>query len=218
MPRVTYEYLKNLDPAEIGKMNTSEVKNILEQARKKYDTRVKQFDKQGRFFYSYARTKMDDYYNDVGKPSINRISRNRAMAELFRLQEFFSAKTSDVKGAREVNKEQDRRIFGVDKNGKPLGKMTSAERKAYWDLYDEFVNQNPTYEYIYGSNRIQQYLGDYILNAPEDGKGTVDSNPDIIANLRNALSKNVRPSEVDNDIRNSVVYRKPRLNRKRGIS
>lgn len=215
MPRVTYEYIKNLDPEVIGKMQSTELKKTLEQARKKYETRVGQFDKQGKYFYSYARTKMDDYYSEVGKPSIKKISRNRAMAELFRLQEFFNSKSSTVKGARDVNREQDIRIFGIDDNGKPIKKMTSEQRKAYWTLYEEFTNQHPNYEYIYGSNSIQQYLGDYVLNVPTKGESVVEANPTIISDLSNALMRNTRPSEVEDNVRDSVVYRKARLNRKR---
>lgn len=170
MPRVTYDYIKNLDPAEIGRMSKSQLTDLLRKIRVKYQTRQKQLNKVKDTVYSPALEKMEDYYDANGMQNLNKISRNKAINEIANLQDFFNAKTSDVSGARAVQREQDIRIFGATKSGRPKQRMTVEQRTQFWSFYNEFINTYKTAEAIYGSGRIQQYLGDMLVQAKKQGK------------------------------------------------
>lgn len=57
---------------------------------------------------------------------------------------FLQAKSSTVEGSREINRQQDIRLFGVDKNGNPLGTLTDDERRAVWSAYENFTDMYRT--------------------------------------------------------------------------
>ena len=164
--RVTYDYIRNLDPAEVSKMSKREIVSLLKQVREKYETRAKVLDKYSDKVYSPAKEKMDVYYRITGKTPLSNISRNRAYNEIFQIQQFFKAKTSDVKGAREVMRDQDIRIFGSTKSGRPRKRMTTEQRTRFWSLYKEFINTNKTAEYVFGYSNILQELGYIVINGP----------------------------------------------------
>lgn len=166
--RVTYDYIRNIDPAEVSKMSKREVVSLLKQVRGKYETRAKVLDKYGDKVYSPAKEKMDAYYETSGKIAPSKISRNRAYNEIFQIQQFFKAKTSDVKGAREVMRDQDIRIFGSTKTGRPKKRMTTAQRTRFWSLYEDFISTNKTAEYVFGYSNIWQELGNIVI---EDSSG-----------------------------------------------
>lgn len=159
MPRVTYKYIKNLDIASLGKMSKKDVVQLLNQVRHKFNIRQGQFEKAGKNVYSPALEKMEEYYKENGTTPPSKISRNKAINEISNIQEFFNSKTSDVKGAREVMRQQDIRIFGETASGRPQHRMTVEQRTKFWSLYNEFTSTYKNAEAIFGSNKIQQYLG-----------------------------------------------------------
>ncbi len=128
----------------------------LEVMIKKYNDRVRSFgNKKNQNVFSYALDKMDDWINNntyakggagklkMPKPTGDRRRDNaRKQTIAFRIQEFFNADTSSVEGARRVARDQDARLFGVNARGNPIRRMTFEERKKFWDVYDEFLNQN----------------------------------------------------------------------------
>ena len=164
--RVTYDYIRNLDPAEVSKMSKREIVSLLKQVRGKYETRAKSLDKYSDKVYSPAKEKMDFYYKAYGKIALSNISRNRAYNEIFQIQQFFKAKTSDLKGAREVMRDQDARIFGLTKSGRPKKRMTTEQRTRFWSLYKEFINTDKIAEYVFGYSNILQELGNIVINEP----------------------------------------------------
>ena len=167
--RLTYDKLARMTPEEIGKLKKPEMIELLKQARGKVETRFRQLDRE-KNLYSPAQEKLRDYYDTMGKNAPSRASRNKAMNEIFRIQEFLQSKTSTVKGAKKVMKEQDMRLFGV-KEKKMFGKtvtvakntMTLDQRTQFWSLYNDFISTNKTAEFIYGSGRIQQELADMVI-------------------------------------------------------
>ena len=94
--RFTYDDIRNLDASEVGKMSEADIKNLLAQARKKYDVRSRSLKRVREKTYSPALDKMESYYTDLGRQPIEDISRNRAYNELFNIQQFFRSKTSDI--------------------------------------------------------------------------------------------------------------------------
>lgn len=182
--RLTYDDIRNLDPAKISKMSKPEVVSLLKQVRKKYDVRAKSLDRVSEKIYSPAKEKMDAYYEAAGRIAPSRISRNRAYNEIFQIQQFFNAKTSDVKGAKEVMRDQDIRIFGTTKSGRPKKRMTTEQRTRFWSLYEDFISTNKTAEYVFGYSNIWQELGDIVINGSSGNKS------EVFDTLEERLSKN----------------------------
>lgn len=188
MPRVTYDYIRNLDPASLGRMKKTEVIELLKKVRQKYQTRAKSLEAVSDKVYSPAKQKMDDFYDANGKRAPSKISRNSAINEILHVQDFFNSKTSDEKGARQVMREQDARIFGTTDSGRPKHRMSVEDRARFWSFYNEFLNTYKSAEYIYGSGKVQQYLGDMFIKSSKSGKSSVDEfNPEEFKMLLNNL-------------------------------
>lgn len=162
MPKVTYNYIRKLDIASLGKMSKKEVVQLLNQVRHKFNIRQGQLEKVKKNVYSPALEKMEEYYEKNGATPVSKISRNKAINEIARIQEFFNAKTSSVKGAREVMRQQDIRIYGKNELGNPVHRMTVEKRAKYWSVYDEFLSTYKNAEAIFGSDKIQQFLGERV--------------------------------------------------------
>jgi len=182
MPRVTYDYIKNLDPAFIGGLSKSEALDLLRKIRAKYNTRAKQLEKVSSSVYSPALAGMEDFYERVGKKAPSKMTRNQILNEIFNLQGFFQAESSTVAGARKIQREQDIRIFGETPSGRPKKRMTLKQREKFWSIYNEFISTFKTAEYLYGSNKIQQYLGQYLISSKK-----VDVDMDTLYNLESLL-------------------------------
>ena len=167
LPRLTYNRLKNMSASEIGKLDEKKTAELLIQFREKFKMRQKQFAKAGKNVYSPALEKMESFYEDHGMQSTKSMTRNRMQSELFHIQEFFNAETGEVSGARKVMREQDARIFGVNEKGKPNARMTIEERTRFWQVYDEYMRMHPKNDNPYMSGKIQQYLGEIMLDGRE---------------------------------------------------
>lgn len=127
-----------------------------------YRRRVAQFQRKG--LVSHAQLTLEKSLPKERRAmKLNKLSRNQLILEIRRYQKFFRSKTSSVEGIKEVNKEQDLRIFGESfKSGKPISSLNQDQRITYWDYYDEFVNRYPNYIARYGSERVQEVLADAI--------------------------------------------------------
>lgn len=207
MAKITYAKLKSMSATEISKLNQAEAADLLKQFREKLTYRERAFKRAGKNVYSPALEKMRDYYDRNGVQSPESMSVNRLRSEMFHIQEFFNSKTADVKGAREVMREQDARIFGVSAKGVPLKRMTREERDRYWATYDEFLRTYKNAEAIYGSDKIQQYLGEMTIEGRNQSgfkKGSIG----LIKQL-NTLSAKLR----DNRGESSVELRNVRSGR-----
>lgn len=159
--RITYSRLKSMSETEISKLSTKDgsAQEMLRQFREKFRYREKAFNRAGKNVYSPALEKMEDYYDRNGERSPEKMTVHQIRSELFHIQEFFKSKTGEVKGAREVMREQDIRIFGENTRGNPVKRMTIEERTKFWSVYEEFLSAYKNAEAVYGSEKIQQYLG-----------------------------------------------------------
>lgn len=164
--RLTYQQIRELDPAEVGKMSTEDLRNLLGEARKKYSVRAKSLKRVSDKIYSPALEAMERYYEDVGVQSTEKVSRNRAYNELFNIRQFFNAKSSDVKEARKINIEQDKMLFGVTKSGRAKFRMDTKQRKKFWDLYDDFTEFSKTAETAFGYQNIWSELATIVVEQP----------------------------------------------------
>lgn len=172
--RLSLNRLKKLSPSEVSTYSRKEIMDMLKQARKMYDNRVKTFEKNPSV-YSPALEKMEFYYEE-GREGLNKMTRNKMYNELFRLQTFFNAKTSTVRGSREVMRQQDISIFGTDERGRPKRRMNLQERTRFWSVYNEFLNTYKTSWAVFGYHKIRQYLGEIIKqrNGPVSLSETMD--------------------------------------------
>ena len=200
--KITYSQLKNMSATEISKLSQSEAAGLLKQFREKLTYRERAFKRAGSNVYSPALEKVQDYYDRNGVQSPESMNVNKLRSELFHIQEFFNSKTADVKGAREVMREQDARIFGTSAKGVPLKRMTREERDRFWATYDEFLRTYKNAEAIYGSDKIQQFLGEMTLEGRKQSgfrKGSIG----LIKQL-NTLSAKLRENrgETSVDLRN----------------
>lgn len=170
MAKLTKKDFKNLTPSRIGRMKTPELREILRGARQLFQAQENVFKRYEKNLYSNALDKMQTYYNERGKKAPSRANRQQLLNELFRLQEFFGSQSATVPGARKINLEQDKRIFGTDAKGKPLRRMTLEERTDFWASYNEFKSlKKESYIRNMGSNTIQQVLGSMVLESSKRG-------------------------------------------------
>lgn len=161
--KITYVRIKSMEASEISKLSQKEAAEMLCQFREKFRYRQKAFGRAGKNVYSPALEKMESYYERNGVRSPDSMNVNKIRSELFQIQDFFKAETADVKGARKVMRDQDARIFGTNEKGQPLKRMTIEERTKFWSVYEEFLKTYKNAESLYGSGKIQQYLGDLTL-------------------------------------------------------
>ena len=172
MARLTKSKLTGTDLSKLINQKNPELREILRGARQLFDKQEKIFKSREDSVYSFAYEKMKDFYEDNGKKAVSRMKRSDMQKEVARLQDFFKSDTSTLPGTYKVMREQDARIFGTDESGKPLKRMTLEQRTNFWASYNEFVNMNSeAYIRDMTSNKIQQYLGDMIIDMAKHHDG-----------------------------------------------
>ena len=190
MVKLTKKKIVDTSPSNIGKMKNAELRQFLRAARQLFNTQQKTFKKYEKTVYSPALDKMEDYYDSNGKKSVSRMTTSQLRNEIFRLQEFFDSESSTVPGARKIATEQDRRIFGVDEKGNPVRRMTLQQRSDFWAAYQEFVSmQKESYIRNMGSNTIQQYLGEMIIESSKKSGNSEFINYSNFEELKRRIEK-----------------------------
>lgn len=198
--KITYSQLKSMSETDISKLKVKDgsAQEMLRQFREKFHYRQRAFGRAGKNVYSPALEKMEEYYKRNGERSPEKMTVYQIRSELFHIQQFFKSKTGDVKGAREVMREQDIRIFGENSRGRPVRRMTIEERTKFWSVYDEFLSTYKNAEAIYGSEKIQQYLGSITIGDRKVSafrKGSIG-----LMDQLSALDKMLRESREENAI------------------
>lgn len=193
--RLTYKQIIEMEPSAIGKLSQEQAAELLSQFRGKFEMRERKFQRAGKNVYSPALEKMENYY-EGGVQSTDSMTLNKMREELFRIQEFFRSRTGDVKGAREVMREQDARIFGTTSRGNPRYRMSRQERTEFWAAYEEFMRSNPTYDNTFMSGKIQQYLGEIAVN-DRKGRGVFRKGEIGLIQRLNELQRKVKESNPD---------------------
>lgn len=151
---VWYESLP-ASTAELAKM----VQNVRRQTVRRINSlKNKETDSFAAFKLGKDLEKYMDRYTD-------RADRNALEAELAVYHQFWASKGSTVSGAKEINREQDIRIFGAEEHGAvkiPVYTMNKDERERFWEAYMEFMNQHPEKNTRDNSERIQRLIGGYM--------------------------------------------------------
>lgn len=162
MARITKRSFLKLDPSQIGKLKAPELRELLRGVRNLFTQQEKTFKRYEKTVFSPAMEKMKDFYEDRGKNAPSRMNMNQMRNEVFKLQAFFEAETSTVPGARRVQAEQDRRIFGTDPRGRAKNRMTVEERTDFWKVYEEYKKMRPA-DVLEQSNIVQQAIGQILI-------------------------------------------------------
>lgn len=162
MARITKRSFLKLDPSQIGRLKAPELRELLRGARNLFNQQEKTFKRYEKSVYSPALDKMKDFYEDRGKNAPSRMNMNQMRNEVFKLQEFFDSDTSTVPGARRVQAEQDRRIFGTDSRGRAKNRMTVEERTDFWKVFEEYKKMRPA-DVLEQSNIVQQAIGQILI-------------------------------------------------------
>lgn len=162
MARITKRSFLKLNPSQIGKLKAPELRELLRGVRNLFTQQEKTFKRYEKTVFSPAMEKMKDFYEDRGKNAPSRMNMNQMRNEVFKLQEFFEAETSTVPGARRVQAEQDRRIFGTDSRGRAKNRMTVEERTDFWKVFEEYKKMRPA-DVLEQSNIVQQAIGQILI-------------------------------------------------------
>lgn len=170
------EKIASIPIENITKMSLSERKQLekyIQTLRSGYKRRVQSFSRKG--LISHAQIALEGTIPNKRPVQLTKMTRNQLILEFARYSKFFNDVTSTEEGIKKVNREQDIRIFGSDSRGKPKRTMTDLERQKFWNLFEEYQNQNPTANSRYGSESIQQYIADALFeNHGLDEENLVD--------------------------------------------
>ena len=208
--KITKKYVKDLTPAQIGKMKSPELRSLLRGMRNLFTQQEKVFKKYEEKVFSPARQKMKEYYQENGRQDVSNMNMNRMRSEVFKLQDFFNSKTSTLPGARTVEVAEDKRLFGVDKRGRARYRMNVQERTSMWALVEEYKRLNR--QEIFESDIVQQAVASMVIDASKgfsyDGrKINLEVNAEMLDEIRRRIDimrenywENGEYYEPDNDV------------------
>lgn len=170
------EKIASMPIENITRMSANERKTLekyVRTLRSGYKRRVQSFVRKG--LVSHAQIAFEGTIPDKKPVQLTKMSRNQLILEFARYAKFFNDVTSSEAGIRKVNREQDIRIFGQDKKGRPRRTMTYQERQKFWGLFEEYENQHPTATSRYGSESIQQQIADAMFDTQAiNGENLID--------------------------------------------
>ena len=156
-----------------GKEGRKKLEGYVKSLKFGYKRRVQGFKKKG--LVSHAQIALEGTRPPGNEVQLTKMTRNQLILEFARYSKFFQDVTSSEAGIKEVNRQQDIRIFGADQKGRPKRTMTDSERQKYWSLYEEYQNQQPTANSRYGSESIQQMVAEALFDTDgTPGENLVD--------------------------------------------
>lgn len=147
---------------DIGQQNKSTLAKYYKSMRSALGKRMKTFREAGEFSHAY-----NVYEREFKKEipmKVSEMTQGRLQKEVVRLKKFFEGETSTVEGAQEINRRQDVMIFGaIPGTDIPNRTMSEDERKEYWNLYEEWYNQEYKKHPELQSSEIQNILADLMF-------------------------------------------------------
>lgn len=171
--------------------------------RSAYKRRIGSFKRNG--LVSHAQIALEREIPRTKQVPLTEMTRNQLLLEFFRYASFFNSETSTAEGIKKANREQDARIFGVDKKGRPRATMTEEERALFWDTYEEYKNQFPAdVNQQYSSEQTQQFIADALFS-----KNSVSyiGLADLLGQVRDRLSTNKEVGDIQ-DVPNTFSGRR----------
>lgn len=162
---ITLSDVLKMGAEEISQLTNSQMRRILKKAEAETRKRINAINRSGRYSWaakSYLdvdtmRESWDERYPNTSNYDDKK--RNYLIAELQAYYGFLNAQSSTVSGIREIDRQQDIRLFGsYTRGGREVAKhrMTDDERVKFWELYNEFINSNPAAFSQWGSSTVVQ--------------------------------------------------------------
>lgn len=173
---------KNLSQNDIANLSRTQAQDLLRSMRQAFKQREKTLGNT----WSPARDAMQSYYEKHVQKAPSRMRKDSSIAELKRLNQFFNSKTSTVKGAREVMREQDIRIFGADEAGKPRQRLTRKQRDFMWAGYQEFLTGADTAALAGRSYAQRQQAAGLVVKSMKGKKLSIQ---DFMSRLKKVLTQ-----------------------------
>lgn len=168
MKKTVAEKLSSRPIEDVVKQSKGALMKDVSQLKRSYRRRAASLKKSG--LYSYALEGMEASKSSYSSHPVSSLTRNQLLHEYARYSTFFNSETSSVRGIKQINMEQDIRLFGATKGGKPIKSMSEDERRRFWELYDEFRNQHPELagrsysEYAQQTIAEANFMGDDVLD------------------------------------------------------
>ena len=136
--------------------------------------RIASLKKNKAFSYATYQYEQNMKQNFLVRKPVSEMGYRQIERELRIIHDFWAAKTSTLKGAREEQLEQSARIFGgkTDKNGRiiPTRILSYEESKKFWAAKEEFYRLNPDATARFDSHRVQTIIGEameQVMTGPE---------------------------------------------------
>lgn len=150
---MTIEELLKMDIDDVQKLNRKELAKVVSQMGSAANKRLKRFSARGT-----QTPATQGLIRSGGKISVAGKNLNQLRAEYVRAKTFLNAKTSTRKGYTQVQKQFEQRIGGA---------LNPEETKKFWSAYNKLSELEPNFLRIYGSDRMQQYLRDEVVQNPD---------------------------------------------------
>ena len=147
---MTIDELLNLDIGDVSKLNRQELAKVVSKLGSASNKRVKRFNEKG-----VETPATRGLQRSGGNISVKGKTANQLRAEYVRAKTFLTAKTSTSKGFKKIKKDFETRIGGA---------LSPEETKTFWSAYNKLYELEPGFLRLYGSDRMQQYLRDEVIN------------------------------------------------------
>lgn len=138
----------------LRKASKQELFNLVNRAQNLFGKRMHSIYKSGLGDFAYA----SQYKIDPLEAAVAPTDRYEASHLLAMFRQFFSSKTSTVKGIKDFIETEEKRLS--DLAGREIKFDDADSRSRFWSFYMEFLKQFPQFDEKQNSERIQQVLGE----------------------------------------------------------
>lgn len=167
----SYKDYINMSPSQLMKKDKKELAKIVTIMDSAANKRLKRLREKG-YGDAQAISQHSKMFSSEGKFSVKGASIGQLRKQFVQVRAFLNSKTSNVRGAKKVEKELKKRL-------KIKGELTKEKKSKLWNAYNHFIEQyggDPsTKQKMYDSTQVQQSIIDMI--------DAGDSEEDISYNL-----------------------------------
>ena len=191
---MTVQQILNINPRDLMKLNTRDISRALRTvalAANKRINRLKQYAKKtkggyiGKGINSQIATDALNWVTRNGKVKTpfgvkQAGTRNQMLKQITDIKKFMGMKTSTVKGAVQVRREREQRLFGKTREQAGRGQSKKEKRKTFehyaqmhhrvWELYYKFMELNgmDPHQVWEGSDEILEIIGNGLVTGKSD--------------------------------------------------
>lgn len=154
--------IKNLTPQDLNKMNRAALAKLVSSSERIITRRLKSIEKADRFSWAgenYTKSRAGTY-------SVRGKNRNQLLSQAFNQISFFTSPSSTLEGIKKIERNQDMRLFGTTKSGRPRRTLDVSERREMWNLYSTFMEDTRYSKWgaILGYNELQKFFAEEVAS------------------------------------------------------